>query len=352
MPSRWRILAAQAVLAAAVVAALLLTVDLRDFGRVFREANYSWVLAALPLFLLANFIGSVRSALSLERMGKVPIAPLFETYLVAFMVNSLVPLRIGDVLRIQVVSRRYGLPGTGVTSAVFITETLFDGMAFTLLFLWTIAVFGVPGVLLSLAWTLSGLILVGVIIAVVVSRVELNHGWEERGFVRRLPSSRLRRLVGRLLPEALQGLSLLSDWRLALRAFGLTLIGWLVQAAMYWTFGRALGLDLSLADAILVMMTASFIVSAHFIPTSIGIYEGTLTGLLLLLGLTSGEALAYAAGTHLLMIVFGLACGGVAMWRLRLGAHDLWVMGRRAMEETEHAVAEVVGLEDRAGASG
>jgi uncharacterized membrane protein YbhN (UPF0104 family) len=87
------------------------------------------------------------------------------------------------------------------------------------------------------------------------------------------------------------------------------------------------------------MMTASFIVSAHFIPTSIGIYEGTITGLLVVLGLSSGEALAYSVGTHLLMIFFGVMCGLVAMWRLRLGMHDLVVMGRKGVEETEELLA-------------
>jgi hypothetical protein len=334
----WQIVGVQIALGAAIVAVLVLTVDLEDAKRVFADAHYAWVLVALPLFLCANLVGALRSRLAVQRMGDVPLTPLFETYLVAFMVNSLVPLRIGDILRIQILSRRYDLPAPGVTSSVFITETLFDGAAYTLLFLWTLAVFGIPGVLLSLAWTLSVLILAGVLIAAVFARVELEEGWVDRGPIRWLPE-RLRNLAGRLLPETLQGLSLLADWQLAGKAFMLTLAGWMIQAAMYWTFGRAFGLDMSLADAILVMMTASFIVSAHFIPTSIGIYEGTITGLLVVLGLSSGEALAYSVGTHLLMIFFGVMCGLVAMWRLRLGMHDLVVMGRKGVEETEELLA-------------
>jgi glycosyltransferase 2 family protein len=334
MQSRWQIFAVQGVLGAGLIALLLWRVDLSEAERVFAEADYWWVLAAVPLFLGANFMGAVRSHLTIRPMGRVPVEPLFDTYLVAFMVNSLVPLRIGDILRIQVVSRRYGLPAGGVTSAVFITETLFDGVAYTVLFLWTLAVFGVPGVLLSLAWSLTILILIGLIIASVFARVELQDGWVDRSIVHWLPH-RLRSPIGRLLPEILQGLALLADWHLALRAFAVTLIGWLLQAGLYWTFGRAFGLDLSLADAILVMMTASFIVSAHFIPTSIGIYEGTITGLLVILGLSGGEALAYSVGTHLLMILFGVVFGLIAMWRLKLGVHDLVVMGKRGVEETQ-----------------
>ena len=335
MQATWRVFAIQAVLGAGLIGLLLYSVDLSDAQRVFEEANYWWVLLAFPLFLGANALAAVRSKLALQPMGRVPLEPLFDTFLVAQMVNSLVPLRLGDLLRIQVISRRYGLPLTGVTSAKFITETLFDGAAYTLLFLWTLAVFGVPQVLLSLAWTLSALILIAVLIASVFARVELQEGWAERSpIVRRLPAGG-KKLVERLLPDALRGLALLNDWRLSLRAFAVTLCAWLVQAALFWTFGRAFGLDLSLADAILVMMAAAFIVSAHFIPTSIGIYEGTITGLLVILGLSGGEALAYSVGTHLMMIFFGVISGSFAMWRLRLGMHDLVVMGKRGVEQTQ-----------------
>lgn len=334
----WQIIAVQMLAGLAIVAILFLTVDLGDVQRVFEEAEYLWILLAFPLFLVANVIGAIRSQLAIERMGRVPLMPLFETYLVAFMANSLIPLRVGDILRIQVISRRYGLPATGVTSSVFITETLFDGAAFTLLFLWTLAVFGVPGVLISLAWTLSAVILAGVIIASVFARIELEEGWVDRSLIRGLPA-RVRRLIGRLLPEALQGLSLLADWRLASRAFALTLVGWMLQAGMYWSFGRAFGLNLDLADSILVMMAASFIVSAHFIPTSIGIYEGGITGLLVILGLSGGEALAYSVGTHVLMILFGIVAGLIAMWRLRLSLNDLVMIGQEGVEEAEEMLA-------------
>jgi uncharacterized protein (TIRG00374 family) len=338
----WRFLALQALIPAAIIALLLWRVDLGELRDAVEGADPWFLAMALPLFVASNYISATRSSMTVRSMGRVPVFPLFETYLVAFMVNSLVPLRIGDILRVQVMSNRYGLRRAGVMSAVFVTETLLDGVAFTLLFLWTLAFFSVPGVVLSVAWTFSALLLIGVILAAIFARLELRDGWEERGAARLLPR-RLRGSLGTLVPEALNGLAILADLQLALRAFGLTLAGWTLQAGMYWAFGRALGVDLSLADAILVMIAGAMIMSLHFVPTSIGIYEGTITGLLAALGLSGGEALAYALGTHLLLITFGLVTGSVAMWRLKLSAHDLFVLSRTRLIEGPSVDAKVAG---------
>jgi uncharacterized protein (TIRG00374 family) len=332
----------QALIPAALIGLLIWRVPLGEMKDAVENANPWYLAIAFPLFLASNYIAAVRTKLSLRRMGDVPIVPLFQTFLVSYMVNSLVPLRIGDIMRVQVLSNRYGLRRAGVASAVFVTGALLDGAAFTFLFIWTLAFFGVPGVIVSLAWTFSVLLLIAVILAAVFARVELQDGWEDRSLARLLPSQ-LRGSLGTLVPEALHGLAILADARLALRAFLLTLAAWTLQAGMYWSFGRALGVHLSLADAVLVMIAGAMIMSVHFVPTSIGVYEGTITGLLAALGLSGGEALAYALGTHLLLIAFGLVSGGVSMWRLRLSTHDIFVLGRTRLVEAPAEAEPAVG---------
>lgn len=332
MHAGWRLIALQLLIPAGVIALLVWRVPLGEMKDAVENANPVFLALAFPLFLASNYMAAIRTKLSLRRMGDVPLVPLFETFLVSYMVNSLVPLRIGDIMRVQVLSNRYGLRRAGVASAVFVTGALFDGAAFTFLFIWTLAFFGAPGVVVSLAWTFSVLLLIGLVIAAIFARVQLEEGWEERSVVRLLPP-RLRGPLGKLVPEALHGLAILADARLALRGFLLSLSAWILQAGMYWAFGRALGVHLSLADAVLVMIAGAMIMSVHLVPTSIGVYEGTITGLLAALGLSGAEALAYAIGTHLLMIAFGLLAGGVSMWRLRISTHDIFVMGRTRLVE-------------------
>jgi uncharacterized protein (TIRG00374 family) len=238
------------------------------------------------------------------------------------MVNLILPMRMGDLLRVRVLSRRFGFRPGAVMTSVFVTETLFDGIIFALLFLWVLALEGVPQVLLGLAWTLFAVIAVALVLAASTSRLKLREGWEERGSLRRLPLA-ARRIVSRVLPEVIDGLFLLKDIPLAARALVATLFAWLVQAAVYYVYARVFGIDISPTEAVVVMLTVALIASVPIVPTGLGTYEAGVTGVLLLFGAGKGEALAYAVGSHVLSLAFAVVVGTIGLLLLRIRPSDI-----------------------------
>jgi uncharacterized protein (TIRG00374 family) len=295
---------------------------------VASEANYIWVALAVPLLLLAILSWSYRSQLALKKLGPTSLPILAEAYTAAAMVNALLPMRMGDVLRVRVLSRRFGLPSAAVASTVFVTETLFDGTAFAILFLWALALFGIPRVLLNLAWMLAMILLLAVISAVIASRLEFHEGWEDRWWYRNLPAP-LRTPIQRFLPQVVEGLSLFADLPLAVRALGASLCAWMIQVALYWVYARVFGVDLSLDEAITVTMTVALVNSVPLAPTSLGTYEAAITGVLVLLGIRNGQAFAYAVGSHAINIAFAVCGGLICMWLLRLRPQELLLAGER-----------------------
>jgi uncharacterized protein (TIRG00374 family) len=304
---------------------------LGEAARVVSEANYVWVALAVPLLLLAILSWSYRSQLALKKLGPASLLVLAEAYATAAMVNSLLPMRMGDVLRVRVLSRRFGFSSAAVASTVFVTETIFDGAAFAVLFLWALALFGIPNVLLNLAWMLALILLLAVIAATLASRMKFDEGWEDRWWYRRLPRP-MQTAIQRFVPEVVEGLSLFTDLPLAVRAFGASLCAWTLQVALYWVYARIFGIDLSLDEAVTVMVTAAVVTSIPLVPSSLGTYEMAITGVLVLLGVHTGQALAYAAGTHVLNIAFAVVGGLVCMWPLRLGPRDILLSGGRGQD--------------------
>lgn len=311
-----------------LIALLAWRVDIREALETLTEANYVYLAAAFPLYTLSKLVDAYRWRLMLQRVGSPPVEGLFGVYLMSNMANVLTPLRMGDILRVQVPAHRYSLPRAGLTATVFVTESLLDGLAFVVLLLIALAFLDVPNLPIGLVYGLAGLVLGGLAVAVAVSRLRLEEGWQERGWFRRLPQG-IRRAAARPVPDFLRGLALLRDLSLGARAMVATFAAWLVETVVFALFGLTFGLDLSFADYLVIMVTANMIVAMPLAPSNIGPYEVAVAEVVTLLGVDSAVAGGYAIGTHLLNILWVTVTGLVAMWFLGLGLADIFYLGRR-----------------------
>ncbi len=270
----------------------------------------------------------------LTKVGSAPVLGLFGVYLVSNMANNLLPLRVGDAIRVQVPAQRWRLPRAGLTATVFVTESLVDGVAFVILLLIALVFLDVPGLPLGLVWALIAAVSVGLVLAVAASRLELRPRWEDRGWAASLPAA-LRGLLARTLPEFLAGLAVLRDVPLAARTMTATFVAWLLETAVFWLFGLTFGLDLGLADYLVIMVTANMIVAMPVAPSNIGPYEVATAEVVALLGVESSLAGGFAIGSHLLNILWVGASGLAAVWLMRLSFEDVFFL--RPREETEPA---------------
>ncbi len=328
----WRLIA-QVAAGAALIAVMVWQTDVERALKIAREGEYFYVLLALPLYVAACFAAAYRWRLALQHMEAAPpVGDLFGVYLAAMMLNRILPMRVGDILRVQVPSRRYGLSGEALAAIVFVAETLLDGTAFVVMFLWSLAFLGVPAVHLTIAWTLTVFTFAGLLMATLAARLELREGWEHRGPTRYLPQV-LRSSAGTVVPRFLEGLELLRDVRMGAYALCLTLLNWMLQALIYYLFALTFGLQFSLAQAIVVTITAAIVVSLPLVPSSFGTYEVAVAGVLALMGLSNAESVTYALGSHILMIGFSVLAGAVAIPAIGLGLKDLPFVGRAPPRE-------------------
>lgn len=316
----------QVIASAALIALLLWRTDIEKALDVAAAADYPYLAIALPLYLLANLLGAVRWHVQLHPAGRPRVFSLFGVFLAAGMVNRILPWRLGDVLRVQAAARLYGLPRASVAAMIFITETLLDGFAFVFLFLVMLAFLGVPQLPVTLAWTLTVTVVAGALIALAASRLELAEGWQDRGLLRLAPPALRQRAAG-LVPRFLDGLSVLRDPSRTGYAIGATFAAWLVQAGIYFVFGLTFGLDLSLAQAVVITIAATLVISIPLVPFNVGTFEVAVVGVLVLMGYDRPEAVAYALGAHIMTLTLAIVAGLPAMVRMGVGLHDLLFMG-------------------------
>jgi uncharacterized membrane protein YbhN (UPF0104 family) len=121
----------------------------------------------------------------------------------------------------------------------------------------------------------------------------------------------------------LEGMETLRRPRFAVRAIGISLVISLLQVATFWAFGRAFGLGLDLVDYVPIAVGPSLVRTFQLTPGDIGPYEVVLTEIIVLLGVATERAAAYAIASHLFILGWTALMGLVAIWLLDLRLYDL-----------------------------
>lgn len=302
----------QAAVSVAFVTLGLITVDIGELVEVARGIDARWLAVALPLFTFAKFIDSVRWRYLLRGVGRPPQRGLFAAFLIGNMVNTLLPLRAGDVAKIQVLATRYGLSRTGVASSVFLVEAVLDGVVFLIF----VAV-GIAFLDLERVEGVSGMLVFAVGIVAVVAltgAVLLRH----RGS--RLPVP--ERLHGHL-DRLEEGLDALGSLPRAAGAVSLSLPAWLLEAGTFYLMGQAFGLDVGYPVFLAAMVAANLATAIPFGLWNVGPYEVLVSGVLVAAGVGGEVALGYAVTVHLAVNLWINVVGLVAFWLAGIQPRDL-----------------------------
>lgn len=313
------------VISGSLVGFLIWRVDMAEALRTLTDVNYVYALPALSLFTLAKFVFAVRWRVILERLGRPPVGSLFGTMLVSNMANNVLPLRLGDLLRVQVPAQRHGLSRSGLTSSVFITETLLDGVTFAVLALVGIALLDVPGVLNDFAWAMIGGVVTGLLLAMLGAHLTVPAGWRPGRWLGWLPE-KARAALAEILPPFVVGLAALRHPRMGGQVLVLSIVAWLLEGVMFWLFGLAFGLDLSFGSYLMIMIAANMVISIPLAPSNVGPYEVAVAEVVAVLGVARSVAGGYAIATHILNILWVTVTGLIAMWLLGLRPQDIFYL--------------------------
>jgi uncharacterized protein (TIRG00374 family) len=278
-----RLRAAQAAIALALVAAVVLRSQPRELWRTLQAVDPEFCLVALGLNVPVLLLASLRSYLVIRGMGYgIQRDVLIPSTILGFVAGGLTPAASGELLRTQALRTRAGIPlQPGLTAVIYERS-----MSLYLLLLSTglILVLGV----LSGAW--RGLAVAGALVLCLLPWAVAV--W----FGRLLPAEDRVRAEGFVAAALRRALSLsahlrtlLVDGRLlvAFSAVSTAIFG--LIAVQYWFLARAAGTSVGVGDAWLVFGISTFAGVAALIPLGLGVLDASLAAALDRLGTTLEE---------------------------------------------------------------
>jgi len=302
------------VLGVVVIFVLSVSADFPRLLKVLAGFNWDAVPLILGLTLMNYLLRFVKWHYYLRVVGiaNVPIR-LSAVIFVAGLSMVITPGKVGELLKSYLLRIERGTP-IGTSAPIIVAERLTDGVAMLLLA-------SVGLVLYRVGWEMLLAVLVVLLAVVVISQ----HAGSTQRIIRlaeRLPivSTRVHHLEAAV--TSAQELFRLPN---LLFAVGLGVISWGGEAAAFYFVLTSLGLNPSpilAVQAAFILASATLVGAASMLPGGLAAAEGSLAGLLLLLGVTHDPSVAAAAT---LLIRFATLWLGVAVGLigLAIAAHQV-----------------------------
>lgn len=325
--SRRRILLQLAAGLAIAAVALWLTyrsLDLEGLSGVLAGADWAALLLVLPFLALSYVFRILQWQVLLSPIRRVGFRCAAPSLLAGFMVNSIMPARLGEFVRALLLSRRTGVPRASSLATVALSR-VFDGLTLTAMSLGAVAAF----------WdTLdspirSGLLLAGAGYVAVLAFVVALWVWRGRACSLAVRPLRAAGLAGaadgleRMLMSFAEGLAVLRSLRELAAVAALAVLVWASLALSAAPVFLALSLPFRWYYPVLVLILAAF---GMLVPTpaGTGTVHAALTAVMpALTGLSTPQAGALALVFHASQFLPIIAAGLAAALHEGLRARDV-----------------------------
>lgn len=284
--------------------------DIKKLGEALKLADYRYVLLSMLVTLSWLFVRGMVWHTLLQ--GRAPYSAVFWSLNEGYLLNNLLPFRLGEFGRAFLLARKSHLEFWQVLSTVVIERILDLALAVCLLFSTLPFVVGATWAREAAVFVGSAVLLGFAALYLLARNQEYAVGMFER-FGRRWPI--LVRLGGSTITSLLSGLGVLNDGRRFLRAVAWVLLNWLVAVVQYFVMLRAFFPDAILFWAVFSLGVASLGIAAPSSPGALGVLELSIVGSLSLFGLDASTALAMAITIHLLQYLITGALGAFALAR-------------------------------------
>ena len=276
--STWKHLAVGLLIAGIALFLTYRKTDMTELTAALSEIAWPMLLLVLPPLALSYIFRIMRWRVLLSPIAPVTARDASGPLLTGFMVNSLLPGRVGEILRALLLSRRTTVPRASSFATVVLAR-LFDGLTLAAM---TLIVLGVIHERLDEKIRI-GLIAAGLMYVVVLALLAALRKWKER--TARVVTAPFRRFGMKGISSKLEhvlisfshGLEAMTSWRDVLRAALYSALIWGSLAISVLPVFIAMHLEIQWYYPILVLVLAGL---GMLIPTPAG--TGTVHGALVL----------------------------------------------------------------------
>jgi uncharacterized protein (TIRG00374 family) len=273
-------------------------VHLSETWTALRATDYEWLAPALLLMAVAFFVRVARWQSMFPSTPRPGFRPLARALYVGYLFNNLLPVRAGEAVRVVTLNRQTGVPVTRAAATILV-ERAYDVLSLVVL------LFVIAPWLPHVTWLrAAGVVALGLAVGLSVGGLVVmrSHGRILEALFRPLRKLAFlpQEAVERAPKDFLEGLAGLLRPRVALIAFALTTLSWLLLGIGFWLVTIAFHLHVSYFAGLLVVIGIGLAMILPSSPAALGVFEGATVVSLGAYGIDDSRALSYALVLHAL----------------------------------------------------
>jgi uncharacterized protein (TIRG00374 family) len=295
-------------------------VALGELRGAFAQLDPRWLVPAVAVSLLLQVFRAWRWQLELRPLARLPLGTLWVVASVAYMAINVLPVRVGEVVRPWLLSRRSHVSFSNVVGNLIVEKTMDSAVISVYILLGLLTTAHLP------PWVRRGALFpAGAFVA--LATLVLLLWWRGERVVERVVARLLPARVGggvlRVAGAVVDGMRVLGDPRLVAAVFAVSLGLWFLPILSSWIMIRAFALDAPFNAALVVFIFIGFGTALPQAPGMIGTYQYACVLALGLFGVPPAEALAYGLVLNAIQLTTLVAQGLVALPLASVSLRDL-----------------------------
>jgi len=303
-------------------------VPFTDLIAYLGSINYLWVLPSTLIVLLSFALRAVRWQLILSSNQKIDFLSSYHPLIIGFMLNCILPGRVGEVARPVILKRKDNVPfSTGLATVV--AERIFDLFILIILFIFFMSTVKIdPNIMIefgnyslnskTLETVFNGMIKLSLLLfaGIIIVGFDTTRKMINR-IIMSMPS--LLFFFGSSLKKKIQdkvctplvhitenfasGFSFIKSPKLIFICIIFSILIWVLSALTYYVFSFGCpGINLTFAEITSVMLIVCFFIALPSAPGFWGLWEAGGVFAMLLFGVPEKEAAGFTLANHAIQI--------------------------------------------------
>ncbi len=281
------------------VAGLILAfrgVEFDELLMAMSQVNGWYILASMVLMVLSVVLRAIRWQYILEPLQKISFHPLFGSTMIGYFGNSVLPFRLGELLRAYSISRSEKI-STSAAFGTIVLERVLDMIGMLVVMIFFFSVYPFPA-WLKFSGLIAGLgtaILVLMLVGLALAQSEI----QQRIFGWKLFQNKIGKKITRIINNLVSGLIALKSTNHVVIVTLLTLIMWLVYYACTYLVVLSVDVPVNWIAVGVTLVATTLAITIPAAPGYIGTYHATAVLVMVeLFSVNLADAQAFAVLVH------------------------------------------------------